>query len=127
VKVPTTNGELVVKIPNPVSYIAQKLVVMKDRLAQDRAKDVLYIHDTIELYGARLDELCEIWRRKVSPAIRGGNDLVLPLVTKYFAEVTDDIRSAVRIPAVRKLEPEELRARCEAGLDRIFCDSGPSA
>jgi hypothetical protein len=52
---------------------------------------------------------------------------VLPLVTKYFAEVTDDIRSAVRIPAVRKLEPEELRARCEAGLGRIFCDSGPSA
>jgi hypothetical protein len=37
-----------VVITNPVSYIVQKLLVSDKRKASERAKDVLYIHDTLE-------------------------------------------------------------------------------
>jgi hypothetical protein len=40
-----------VRIPNAASYLAQKLLVHGKRKSAERAKDVLYIHDTIELFG----------------------------------------------------------------------------
>jgi hypothetical protein len=40
-----------VRIPNPAGYVVQKLLVFKKRDASKRAKDVLYIHDTLDLFG----------------------------------------------------------------------------
>jgi hypothetical protein len=35
--------------------------------AEDGAKDILYIHDTLEVFGARLPELQQLWRRTAAP------------------------------------------------------------
>ena len=109
-------AEFKVRVPSPVSYIAQKLLVLKDRKREDRAKDVLYVHDTLELYGARLDLLNQTWRESVRPRIGSTAEEVEALAQQYFAEVTDDIRRAALVAGERKLNPETLRRRCDVGL-----------
>ena len=58
--VPLTFGGLAGQLPariniaNPVSYIVQKLLVSGKRKPGERAKDVLYIHDTFEVSDYRL-------------------------------------------------------------------------
>ena len=43
-----------VQMANPVSFIAQKVLIHKKRHREDRAKDLLYIHDTFEVFGSQL-------------------------------------------------------------------------
>ena len=38
-----------VQIANPVSFLAQKVLIHKKRDRDDRAKDILYMHDTLEV------------------------------------------------------------------------------
>ena len=45
------------QIANPVSFLAQKILIHGRRNRQDRAKDILYMHDTIETFAARVNEL----------------------------------------------------------------------
>jgi hypothetical protein len=110
-----------VLLPNPVSFIAQKLLIHQRRDLGKRAQDVLYIHDTLFLFASHLDDLREIWKEDVQPA--------LPLITatrvarlarERFREVDDVIRTAARIPQDRTLRPERIRAACAAGLEEIF-------
>lgn len=49
-----------VRVPNPVSYIVQKLLIYKHR-RNKAAKDVLYIHDTLKVFGDAEDKLREEW------------------------------------------------------------------
>ncbi len=46
-----------IPVANPVTFMVQKLLIHRRRRPEDRAKDILYIHDTLQLFGARLDEL----------------------------------------------------------------------
>src|SRR6185503_19597784 len=54
-----------VLVPNPVSFIAQKLLIEEDRNPDKKAQDALYIHDTLELFGGDLPALRELWRNTV--------------------------------------------------------------
>src|SRR6267142_5395846 len=42
-------------VPNPVSFIVQKLLIHNRRDVDKKAQDILYLHDTLELFGASLD------------------------------------------------------------------------
>ena len=44
-------------VPSATSFIVQKLLIHSDRKPTKRAPDVLYIHDTLELFGGALDSL----------------------------------------------------------------------
>jgi hypothetical protein len=46
-----------VQIANPASFLAQKILIHEQRDDNDRAKDLLYMHDTVELFSEILDEL----------------------------------------------------------------------
>lgn len=46
-----------VLVANPDSFLAQKVLTHERRDRDDRAKDILYIHDTLQVFGARLGEL----------------------------------------------------------------------
>jgi len=81
----------------------------------------LYIHDTPELFGASLGELRRLWLDVVR--------LAMPAKTarrgeagaqELFAEVTDTIREAARIPQDRQLAPENVQKVCEYGLGEIL-------
>lgn len=45
------------QIANPASFLAQKILIQGERDRKERAKDILYIHDTIEAFSGNLNEL----------------------------------------------------------------------
>jgi hypothetical protein len=118
------NGPVDVQVPNAVSFLAQKLLIQKDRTRDKQAQDALYVHDTLELFGPSLDQLAALWRDRVSVAI--GARLakeVGRLAAEQYASMTDVIRSAARMPQDRRLPPERMRAVCAFGLRAVFLDS----
>jgi hypothetical protein len=110
-----------VSLANPVSFIAQKLLIHHRRDPGKRPGDVLYIHDTLVLFASRLDDLHAIWRedlRAFLPARTASR--VEQIARERFREVDDTIRRAALVPQDRTLHPERIRAACAAGLEAIF-------
>jgi hypothetical protein len=112
-------------IANPVSYLAQKLLVSAKRKPSERAKDIVYIHDTLSLFGRSLTELHAIWINDVSAAI--GNRTATGVRRnrdRLIAKVTDTLRLAVTMAPGRGLTPDGVLEVCREGLGRIL--DGPS-
>jgi len=110
-----------IQIAHPTRFMAQKLVIHDRRERRFRAKDILYLHDSIELFGASLDVLGEEWNLAVRPAL--SNSAVRTIESAadvLFSKVTDDIRSAVQAAAGRALTPEGVQELCRAGLKIVF-------
>lgn len=106
---------------NPVSFIAQKLLIQTKRPPDKLPQDVLYIHDTLELFGRDLDGLRAEWIERVRPHVAQRTVMQIDRSRRrMFADVTDVIRRAVRIPQDRTLSPGRLRAACEYALDTVF-------
>jgi hypothetical protein len=110
-----------IQIANPVSFIAQKILIHKKRERVDKAKDILYMHDTLQVFGARLPALHELWRATVAPKLPpSSRRKVLTAPTVLFWEVSDDIREAAEISVERALSPEGIRAACHYGFAKVF-------
>ncbi len=54
------------QIANPASFLAQKILIHEQSAYKDKAKDLLYIHDTIEVFSENLDELQKLFRGAVA-------------------------------------------------------------
>jgi hypothetical protein len=110
-----------VLLANPVSFIAQKLLIRNSRKPEKRAQDALYVHDTIELFAGRLDDLRALWQQGVRPtlSLRTAEEIAR-LREEQFGRVDDVIRQAARMPVGRLLAPELMQARCAAGLEEMF-------
>src|SRR5690606_27155089 len=50
------------RVANPAAFIAQKLLIHGTRKANKQAQDILYIHDTLQLFGAQWTLIAELWR-----------------------------------------------------------------
>lgn len=112
-------------VPNATSFIVQKLLIHPDRPPHKRAQDILYIHDTLELFGGSLGELRRLWLGEVRPRMAPKTTRKAETVAReLFAEVTDTIREAARIPQDRRLAPGNVQRACEYGLGEIL---GPTA
>ena len=115
--------EQTVRIPNPVTFIAQKLLIFDERPNNKRAQDVLYVHDTLELFGHDLSMLVQLWRAHVRPTLTPLQCQRIRAVSqKQFSTVTDVHRNAARIPTDRTLRPENVQARCMYGLAEMFAE-----
>ena len=109
------------QIANPVSFLAQKVLIHRKRGRADRAKDLLYMHDTIEVFGARLPELQELWRNIVAPQVKPrGASTVSKASESLFDDISDDIRRAAEISAERALSPDALMEACRYGFIQVF-------
>lgn len=113
--------EAQVQIANPVSFLAQKILIHGRRNREDRAKDILYVHDTIETFAERIDHLQREWvdnlrRELYANSVR----TVEGAAASMFGIVTDPIRASSRIVQSRNLTPEGIRETCNLGLTRIF-------
>jgi hypothetical protein len=98
VGVPVSN-DVELLVPNPVSFIVQKLLIHSDRNSLKKAQDVLYIHDTVELFGPAMDELQGLWANRVRPAMPSKTAArAARIAIELFHEVTDTIREAARMP-----------------------------
>ena len=113
-----------VRIPNPASYLAQKILIHPKRKPDERAKDVLYIHDTIETFGRSMNEVQREWTGNVKPALsKKAARVVERAAEAMFGEVTDAQRRAVReaeASSGRRLSVETLQEVCRAGLRSVF-------
>lgn len=108
-------------VPNATSFIVQKLLIHSDRPPRKRAQDILYIHDTLELFGRSLGELRRLWLEEVRPQMAPKTSRKVETVAReLFAEVTDTTREAARIPQDRRLAPENVQRACEYGLGEIL-------
>lgn len=110
-----------VLVVNPLCFMVQKFLIQKDRKANKRAQDVLYIYDTIELFGALLKEFNGHWNGRVAKALGPRQaEEVRRLSVETFAEVNDTVREAARIPADRSLQPEVIQATCRYAFEQML-------
>jgi hypothetical protein len=116
-----TPDAMQVLVPNPASYLAQKVLIRERRLLADRARDVLYIHDTFEAFGGSLAAICIEWETHVRPILPAKATRLLQEAAKtLFAEVNDTIREAALIDQGRGLTPEKIREVCSYGWKQVF-------
>jgi hypothetical protein len=110
-----------VQVANPVSFVTQKILIQDARDHKDRAKDILYIHDTIETFAANLVELRELFAKEIRPKLHVKKARkVSNAADALFGNVDDTIREAVQMVVDRKLNPEAFTETCRAGLNAIF-------
>jgi hypothetical protein len=110
-----------VQIANPASFLAQKILIHEHRDYKDKAKDLLYMHDTIEVFSENLDELQQLFRNDVAPKLHARRVAELEgAPERLFAKVEDTIREAALMAAGRKLSPERLAETAQAGLKEIL-------
>ena len=110
-----------IRIANPVAFLAQKILIHGKRERQDRAKDILYMRDTLEVFGARFHELADLWRTDVAVNLQPRHSNMVSRASRnMFGQVSDDIRRAAEISAERALDPEEIRNACYYGFGEVF-------
>lgn len=79
------------------------------------------MHDTLEVFGARLQALEMLWRSKVAERLHTRTlSAVSNASHDLFGVLTDDVRRSAEISAERALSPETIRNACQYGLVRIF-------
>ena len=106
-----------VRVPNPASFIAQRLLIHDQRLPGKKVQDILYIHDTLELFGGQLDALGQLWRDALAPTLHARQRRgLLQAIDTIFGRLDDRIRDAAAIPADRELDPERMRQMCRMAL-----------
>jgi len=116
-----TGGVRQVRIPNAAAFLAQKILIHDKRERADKAKDILYIHDTVETFGGNLLAIHEEWKTKVKPALQPRVFRVVEEAAEtYFRDVDDIIREAARISTSRNLTPETVREVCNYGWKQVF-------
>jgi hypothetical protein len=113
--------EVDVRVPNPTSFIVQKLLIHSARPPSKKAQDALYIHDTLELFGGSLGELRGLWVDQIRPGMAAKSARRAESIARgLFAQVTDTIREAARIPQDRRLTPGNIQRACQYGLEGVF-------
>jgi Nucleotidyltransferase len=120
-ELPIAAADVELFVPNATSFIAQKLLIHSDRPPRKRAQDILYIHDTLELFGGSLGDLRRLWADEIRPRVAAKTARRAETIAQeLFAEVTDTIRETARIPQDRRLTPENVQRACEYGLGEIL-------
>lgn len=108
-------------VPNPAAFLVQKILIHEKRDRDRRAKDILYIHDTIETFGGNLAAIRERWQTNVRPALHAKAASVVERAAEvHFREVDDTTREVARIATGRNLTPEMVRELCAFGWQQIF-------
>jgi hypothetical protein len=84
-----------IRIANPTAFLAQKILIHRRRERQDRAKDIMYMRDTLEVFGARLPDLADLWRSDVAGHLQPRHTKMVSRASReMFRKVSDDIRRA---------------------------------
>jgi hypothetical protein len=120
---PFAEGKQVL-VANPASFLAQKALVHTKRNRSERAKDILYIHDTFETFGARLADLRAEWITKIRLRLHTRSvRLVENAADTLFGEISDSVREASRMAQDRALTPETIREVCSLGFQQVYRSS----
>jgi hypothetical protein len=110
-----------IQVPNPASFLAQKILIHSRRSQEDRAKDILYMHDTLEIFSEGMKELNDIWRKILRPKLSAKNIRTIEGGPReLFGFVNDSFRESARIAVGRRLSPQSIQELCAFGLGQVF-------
>lgn len=110
-----------VNVANPSAFLAHKLLIHTKRTRARFDKDVLYIHDTLQMFGANLPELQSEWVNRVRPHLPARSvQTVESAARSLFGEMSDSVRKAARIAGARGLSPDAVLEVCQVGLKQVF-------
>ena len=110
-----------VQVANPANFLAQEILIQGERDPKDRAKEILYVHDTIEAISGNLEEMREIFANQIRSHLHPKRVRELTSAADVlFGSVNDMIRESALMATGRKLSAEVMIERCRAGLKRIF-------
>ncbi|MGJ7498434.1 GSU2403 family nucleotidyltransferase fold protein [Variovorax sp. RT4R15] len=107
-------------VAHPLCFMVQKFLIQNDRPAAKKAQDMLYVYDTIELFGALLPEMHAHWVAHIKPALGKSSEIVQERVQDTFLQVNDLTRTAARIPTDRNLSAERIQATCAYAFSIIL-------
>jgi len=111
------------RVPNPVSFMIQKLLIRDIRSRDKRPQDVLYIHDALLIFGASIDDdLVPIWKTLKPTLSEAQQKSVRTGVLELFSRESDIIREAVTIAARSNLNPSLMLRRCQEGFEDLLGD-----
>lgn len=119
-------SHMTVQVPNPASYLAQKILIYGRRQPESRAKDTLYVHDTLETFADALSEIRRVWAEDVQPHMPPKQVRRVEGTWAYIeGRVTDDVREAARLARSvgRDLSNERIVQVCAFGLRQVFAPS----
>ena len=109
-----------VLIANPASLLAQKILIHEQRDYKDKAKDLLYMHDTIEVFSENLEELRHIFRKDIVPHLHPRRLAELEQAcNRLFGKIDNTIREASLMATGRSL-PGATRRNCTGRVGRDF-------
>ncbi len=98
------------RVANPLCFMVQKFLIKSSRPRRKQAQDLLYVHDTIQLFSDRLEDFKIAWDATVKPELRESAETVMKECKELCAGVTDELRDAAKIPQDRKLKADEMLA-----------------
>jgi hypothetical protein len=73
-----------VLIANPTCFLVQKVFDLWQAKRLERAKDILYIHDTFEAFGSRLAALGTEWTGKIKSRLHARSMRVIERRTLFL-------------------------------------------
>jgi hypothetical protein len=111
-------------VVNASSFMAQKLLVFHDREPSHRAKDIVYLYDTLLLFAGSLGILRALWAEIAGEQPKTTSKAVSDCARRLTATTTDDHRDAAQLLATlgraRAPTAEALRSALDLGLSAIF-------
>lgn len=109
------------KVVNPLCFMIQKFLILKDRTKKKRQQDLLYVHDTLMLFGHMLPQFKTTWEAIVKPRLHKREVATVEReVLAAFSGVTPDIRGASVIPRDRDIDPDAFLATCQLSFRMIL-------
>jgi hypothetical protein len=100
--------------------MVQKFLIQEQRPAKKRAQDILYIFDTVGLFGGQITTFQKMWKEVVGPGLGKYRDEVIKLNEATFSKVTDDVRNAALIPQDRTITADEIQSTCQFAFEQIL-------
>ncbi len=117
-------GAIVVRVANPASYLAQKVLTLrKRRSSAKQAKDALYIHDTLALFGSSFPAVREQAARVLDRLAPKTRRELRELRVALFQDKSLLIGAERNAAATGRASPpsaDTIGMVCTVGLEEIF-------
>lgn len=108
-------------IPNPASFIIQKLLIHDDRPRDKRAQDVLYIHDAFVIFNGAIEgDLAPLWKSLEAELTDKQRATLARVAEELFSRVNDTIRAAAEIREQLEIDPADILGVCRNGFEDLF-------